>query len=325
MICSARLSSSAGTDARTWRSAGAKATDGVTRTPMRSPATSGAADKASRVRTSTRLHMVSSVDVTVFFMASIGTTSSFCKGTAICSDDAVLGEGRSHFCRTTSCIALRNSGKINMAADAGCEHGPRLSRRSPVSLRRLLIVLLCLATGRQVVAQSESSFAWLDAYRQPAARLIAEATGDSFAWRRLALLTDVAGHRLSGTPQLDKAIQWAVAEMKRDGLENVHTEPVMVPKAVRGRESAEIIEPARHAIAMLGLGESIGTAAAGVQAEALVVRSFDELDQNADKAKGRIVVCNVPFTTYNDSRPVRSNATTRAARYGGVAALVRSI
>ena len=194
-----------------------------------------------------------------------------------------------------------------------------------MSLRRLLIVLLCLATGRQVVAQSESSFAWLDAYRQPAARLIAEATGDSFAWRRLALLTDVAGHRLSGTPQLDKAIQWAVAEMKRDGLENVHTEPVMVPKWVRGRESAEIIEPARHAIAMLGLGESIGTAAAGVQAEALVVRSFDELDQNADKAKGRIVVFNVPFTTYNDSRPVRSNATTRAARYGGVAALVRSI
>ena len=194
-----------------------------------------------------------------------------------------------------------------------------------MSLRRLLIVLLCLTTGRPVVAQSESSLAWLDAYRQPAARLIAEAMGDSFAWRRLALLTDTAGHRLSGTPQLDKAIQWAVAEMKRDGLENVHTEPVMVPKWVRGRESAEILEPARHAMAMLGLGESIGTPASGLQAEALVVRSFDELDRNGDKAKGRIVVFNVPFTTYNDSRPVRSNATSRAARYGGVAALVRSI
>jgi carboxypeptidase Q len=36
-------------------------------------------------------------------------------------------------------------------------------------------------------------------------------------------------------------------------------------------------------------------------------------------------VFNVPFTTYNDSRPIRANATTRAARYGGLAALVRSI
>jgi carboxypeptidase Q len=195
-----------------------------------------------------------------------------------------------------------------------------------VSLRRFLIVLLCLAAGRSLVAQSESSSSsWLDVYRQPAARLIAEAMGDSFAWRRLALLTDTAGHRLSGTPQLDKAIQWAVAEMKRDGLENVHTEPVMVPKWVRGRESAEIVEPARHAIAMLGLGESVGTPAGGLQAEALVVRSFDELDQHSEKARGRIVVFNVPFTTYNESRPVRANATTRAARYGGVAALVRSI
>ena len=190
--------------------------------------------------------------------------------------------------------------------------------------RLLLVTVYFGAIGSIVAAQSDSG-TWLDAYRQPAERLIAEATGDSFAWRRLALLTDTAGHRLSGTPQLDKAIQWAVAEMKRDGLENVHTEPVMVPKWVRGHESAEIVEPARHTLAMLGLGESVGTPPAGLQAEAFVVRSFDELDQNSAKAKGRIVVFNVPFTTYTDSRPIRSNATSRAARYGAVAALVRSI
>jgi carboxypeptidase Q len=194
---------------------------------------------------------------------------------------------------------------------------------SQVPLRRVLFVALCLLTGGSMVAaQSES---WLEVYRQPASRLIAEAMGDSFAWRRLALLTDTAGHRLSGTPQLDRAIQWAMAEMKRDGLESVHTEPVMVPKWVRGRESAEILEPARHTLAMLGLGESVATPPAGLQAEAFVVRSFDELEQNSTKAKGRIVVFNIPFTTYNDTRPIRSNAASRAARYGGVAAIVRSV
>ena len=58
---------------------------------------------------------------------------------------------------------------------------------------------------------------------------------DSFAWRRLATLTDTIGNRLSGTPELTRAIEWALAEMKRDGLENVHSEPAMVPRWVRGR------------------------------------------------------------------------------------------
>src|SRR5438034_11639320 len=130
---------------------------------------------------------------------------------------------------------------------------------------------------------------WLDAYREPASRLIGEALGSTFAWDRLAALTDTIGNRLSGTPALDRAIQWAVAEMTRDGLENVHTERVMVPKWVRGNESAEIVEPVRHQIVMLGLGDSVGTPATGdgVQAEVVVVHSFEELDAHATAARGR--------------------------------------
>jgi carboxypeptidase Q len=105
----------------------------------------------------------------------------------------------------------------------------------------------------------------------------------------------------------------------------VRTEAVMVPKWVRGRESAEIIRPAAHTLAMLGLGDSVGTPAGGIQAEALVVDSFEALDAQAAKAKGRIVVFNVPYTGYGETRPVRSNGPSRAARHGAVAALVRSI
>src|SRR5712672_1411948 len=102
-------------------------------------------------------------------------------------------------------------------------------------------------------AASRTGTHWLDAYREPASRLIGEALGSTFAWDRLAVLTDTIGHRLSGSPALDRAIQWAVAEMTRDGLENVHTERVMVPKWVRGNERAEIVEPVRHQMVMLGL------------------------------------------------------------------------
>ena len=162
-------------------------------------------------------------------------------------------------------------------------------------------------------------------YRAPAARLIREATSDTFAWRRLSVLTDTIGHRLSGSPQLDRAIQWALAEMKRDGLENVHTEKVMVPKWVRGSESADIVEPARHAIAMLGLGGSVATPRDGIEATLLVVRSFEELDAQAASARGRIVLFNVPYTSYGETVRFRWNGASRAARHGAVAMLVRSV
>jgi carboxypeptidase Q len=113
--------------------------------------------------------------------------------------------------------------------------------------------------------------------------------------------------------------------MKRDGLENVHIEPVMVPKWVRGRERADIIQPGQHALAMLGLGDSVGTPPEGVEAEVLVVQSFAELDAKSALAKGRIVFFNVPFTNYGDSRLFRMSGLARAARHGAVAALIRSI
>ena len=165
----------------------------------------------------------------------------------------------------------------------------------------------------------------LESYREAAARLIGEAVGSTFAWDRLATLTDTIGNRLSGTPALDRAIAWAAAEMKKDGLENVHTEKVMVPRWVRGAESAEIVSPAAHTIVMLGLGDSVGTPPDGVQAEVLVVHGFEELDAHAAQARGRIVLFNVPYTNYGETVRFRSAGPSRAARHGAVAMLVRAV
>src|SRR5262245_45893577 len=166
---------------------------------------------------------------------------------------------------------------------------------------------------------------WINQYREPASRLIGEAMGSTFAWQRLAFLTDTIGHRLSGSPALERAIQWAVEEMKRDGLENVRAERVMVPKWVRGPESAEIVEPVRHPIVMLGLGDSIGTPPEGIQAEVVPLRSFEELDSKASLVRGKIVFFNVPFTAYGETVRFRSGGPSRAARYGAAAMLVRAV
>ncbi|MBW8862062.1 MAG: M20/M25/M40 family metallo-hydrolase [Acidobacteria bacterium] len=205
-----------------------------------------------------------------------------------------------------------------------------MRRRARVALALPFLVLAATTANAQkeLTAHADPPAggpAWLEAYRAPASRLIGEAVSSTFAWDRLATLTDTIGNRLSGTAALDRAIQWAVAEMTRDGLENVHTERVMVPKWLRGSESAEIVEPVRHQIAMLGLGDSIGTPADGVQGDVLVVHSFEELDAKASAARGRIVLFNVPFTSYGETVRFRSMGPSRAARHGAVAMLVRAV
>ena len=188
-----------------------------------------------------------------------------------------------------------------------------------VSLARGAAVLLVSLS----LAPSQRS--WIDEYREPAGRLIAESLATRFAWDRLAELTDTYGHRLSGSDALEAAIRWAESEMKKDGLENVRLDPVKVPRWVRGRESADIVSPRHHAIAMLGLGNSVGTPRDGLEAEVLAVKSFDELEAAGTRVRGRIVLYNVPFTTYGETVQYRASGPSRAAALGAVAALVRSV
>ena len=165
----------------------------------------------------------------------------------------------------------------------------------------------------------------IDDYRAPAGRIIGAALTSNKAYDRLSYLTDKIGHRLSGSKSLELAIAWAIDEMKKDGLDNVRAEKVMVPHWVRGEESLEMISPMPHRFALLGLGNSVGTPEGGITAEAVVVRSFDQLDALGEQVRGKIVVYNVPFTTYGATVRYRLNGASRAARHGAVAALVRSV
>ena len=193
---------------------------------------------------------------------------------------------------------------------------------------RSLLLLLATVAALPVVAQNRRAPA-LNAiqreYQAVADRIIAAATGDSAAWNKLAELTDGFGHRLSGSPALERAIDWALARMKAEGLENVRGEPVMVPRWIRGHESAELLQPRYLKLAMLGLGQSVGTPAGGITAEVLVVSSFDELAARAADARGKIVLFDVPFTNYGQTVRYRGTGAIEAAKVGAVGMLLRSV
>src|ERR1700733_14547852 len=131
-------------------------------------------------------------------------------------------------------------------------------------------------------------------------QLMGAETNSDFAYQRLARLCDTFGPRFSGTTNLEAAIDWILAEMKKDGLDNVHGEQVMVPHWGRGAESAELLAPRARRLPMLGLGGSIATPPEGITAEVLVVKSFADLTERGGGAPGKIVLFNVPFTTYGE-------------------------
>ncbi|HZJ43350.1 MAG TPA: M20/M25/M40 family metallo-hydrolase [Pyrinomonadaceae bacterium] len=165
----------------------------------------------------------------------------------------------------------------------------------------------------------------IDDYQAKAGRIIGAALTNKKAYERLSYLTDYIGNRLSGSASHARAIEWAISEMKKDGLDNVRVEKVMVPHWVRGAESLEMTAPVERSLAMLGLGNSVGTPKDGITAEVVVVKTFAELEAVRDRVRGKIVVYNAPFTSYGATVRYRTAGPSRAARYGALAVLVRSI
>jgi carboxypeptidase Q len=188
--------------------------------------------------------------------------------------------------------------------------------RSSVTTAALAAAVFVPALGAQSIA---------DRYRSDANRIIDAALKDSTAWNRLAEMTENFGNRLSGTPALERTIDWVIAKMKEDGLENVRGERVMVPHWVRGAESAQLVLPREQNLPLLGLGGSVATPPGGITADVLVVSSFSDLTAKAALAAGKIVLYDVPFTSYGETVQYRARGATAAAQVGAVAALVRSV
>ena len=193
--------------------------------------------------------------------------------------------------------------------------------RPSVSPPRLAAALLLLATASAAPLRAQAIAV---SYRAAADSIVVAALRDSSAWNRLAELTDRFGHRLSGSESLERAIDWIVDQMRRDGLDNVRGEPVMVPHWVRGAESAELVSPRPLRLHMLGLGGSIGTPAGGITAEVMVVTDFQELERRAPEARGKIVLFDAPWVNYGVNIEYRGRGAIAAARAGAVASLIRS-
>jgi carboxypeptidase Q len=168
------------------------------------------------------------------------------------------------------------------------------------------------------------------AQQATAAKLLGPALSEGHAYARLAELTDGVGPRLSGSENAEAAVQWALRAFKADGVK-AWTEPVKVPRWVRGEEHGEILpsERTRGApLVLLALGGSAPTPPEGLTAEVVEVDSLEALAALGDKVKGRIVFFNHPMAEaadYGRYAGLRGRGPAVAAKQGAVGALVRSL
>lgn len=167
-------------------------------------------------------------------------------------------------------------------------------------------------------------------YKADADKILKAAMVDNDGYNALTYLCDHIGKRITGSPQLNTAIEWGADLMKKAGLENVTVQPVMVPHWVRGAESATMTYdnatgPVTKTLHMLGLGNSVGTPKAGITAPVLFVTDFASFDAiPAEQVKGRIVVFNPGWKGYGVNSGYRTGGASRAASKGAIAMLVRS-
>lgn len=83
--------------------------------------------------------------------------------------------------------------------------------------RYLLISLLCLGLTAPALSQEEVNAELVEAIRK-------HGLEQSRAMEIAGWIVDTYGPRLTGSPMLDKATEWALQQLKDWGLENVHTE-----------------------------------------------------------------------------------------------------
>lgn len=170
----------------------------------------------------------------------------------------------------------------------------------------------------------------------------AAALSDDYAYQQVAHLAENIGARPSGSPQAQAAVEYVAGELRKLGLD-VQLEEVKVPHWVRGVETAELTEYSGQApdtsqkIVLTALGGSTATAAAGINADVIVVNSFEELAAlGRDKVSGKIVLFNeifdkqksaagMAFMAYSETVRYRGAGPKAAAELGAVAALVRSV
>ena len=192
------------------------------------------------------------------------------------------------------------------------------------------LLLILLSLSQILSAQSNEDAFFL---RQIYTKSLTE--GQAYNW--LTHLSTNIGGRLAGSPQAAAAVEYTKQMLDSLGLDSVWLEPCMVPHWIRGeKEIVRIINSRKLGsieLNALALGNSVGTGKRGITAEVIEVKSLEEVETLGAELSGKIVFFNRPmssipirtFKAYGGAVDQRVYGPSKAAEYGAVGTIVRSI
>jgi carboxypeptidase Q len=193
-------------------------------------------------------------------------------------------------------------------------------------MRLFLFGFFLVLFGGSLKAQSDSVFI---------RKIADEIFRHSKAYSNLHALTKTIGPRLSGSPQTYAAEKWGEEALKQAGADRVYLQEARIPHWVRGaKDQATLISGNnRQSLAVIALGNSVPTPAEGITAPVILIHDFDELEKRKNEIKGKIVFYNHPFNVdfvfvfnaYREAVPYRVDGASRAAKYGALGVVVRSM
>ena len=153
--------------------------------------------------------------------------------------------------------------------------------------RRLMVVAAALSLGASALAAQTEKIDYA-----AIARIREEGLQRSQVMDHVSWLADVYGPRVTGTPAMEQAGEWAMKRMREWGLTNVHLERWPFGRGWSIEKfSANLVEPQAQPIIGLPKGWSVGTNGP-VTAEVVYapIESAADLDKWRGKLRGRIIL-----------------------------------
>ncbi len=163
------------------------------------------------------------------------------------------------------------------------------------------------------------------------------ALSDGKCYDYLKQLCEEAGPRLAGSEAYTNAVRITQSQLSKIPNTRAYTQDVEVRRWLRG--SNEVVEAIVNnntivSLNALTLGNSVGTGIEGKIAEVIEVQGLDDVEKlGKEKVAGKIVFYNRPmavnttrtFTAYGGAVDQRVYGASKAAEFGAVAAIVRSM
>jgi len=169
-----------------------------------------------------------------------------------------------------------------------------------------------------------------------AKKIADEVMHNSGAYENLRFLCKQVGPRLSGSAGAQNAVEATAKMLKEAGADTVYLQPCMVPHWVRGAKEKgyiKVVGQPVYNLKLCALGNSVGSGSKGVSGNVIEVKNMQELEEQKDIIKGKIVFFNIPmnpsyvrtFRAYGEAGIGRRDGPSKAAKYGAVGVMVRSL